>query len=128
MVSSTYRYWHLFFSTLTHTIFLYYHCGEICIYRRCSDSVQYKGMGGVRRNPIPRHGNFVNIFLKIDDKAQHYLVSAFFHLTNRETNRELNVISEAQTNISCAEPKYLDLKLHRTLTFRRHFDYSVSSI
>ena len=49
-------------------------------------------------------------------------VSAAFYLYHKETRHELNIFVNGQVLPFCAEPTYLDIKLDRLLTFRRHLE------
>jgi len=49
-------------------------------------------------------------------------VSAVFHLTNKEAKRELKVNFNNETLPFCSDPKYLGVKLDRSLTYRRHLE------
>jgi len=49
-------------------------------------------------------------------------VSAIFHLSNKEAKRELKVNFNNKTLPFCSEPKYLGVKLDRSLTYRRHLE------
>ena len=51
-------------------------------------------------------------------------VSAGFHLYNKEARRELSIFVNGPTLPFSAEFTYLDIKLDRALTFRRHFKVS----
>ena len=46
-------------------------------------------------------------------------LSVLFHPNNKEANRELNVAVQGRTTPSCAKSAYIDVKLDRTLTFKR---------
>ena len=50
------------------------------------------------------------------------MVSAVFHLTNKEAKRELKVNFNNETLQFCSEPKYLGVTLDRSLTYRRHLE------
>ena len=50
------------------------------------------------------------------------IVSAFFHLDNREANCELNVSIESGTIPTCTEQTCLGMKLYRALAFQRYLD------
>ena len=45
-----------------------------------------------------------------------------FHLNNREAKRELNVYNNGSLLPPCPVPKYLGVKLDRSLTFRHHLE------
>ena len=47
-------------------------------------------------------------------------VTAAFHLSNREAQRELNVYNNGNLLSPCPVPTYLEEKLDRLLTFRHH--------
>jgi len=47
-------------------------------------------------------------------------VSAAFHLNNKEAKRELKVNFNNENLPFCSEPKYLEVTLDRSLTYRRH--------
>ena len=47
-------------------------------------------------------------------------VTAAFHLSNRETKRELKVCNNDRLLPFCPTPTYLGVKLDRSLTFRHH--------
>ena len=47
-------------------------------------------------------------------------MTAAFHLNNREAKRELNVYNNSNLLPSCPVPRYLGVKLDRSLTFRYH--------
>jgi len=49
-------------------------------------------------------------------------VSAVFHLNNKEAKRELKVNFNNETLPFCSEPKYLEVTLDRSLTYRRHLE------
>ena len=49
-------------------------------------------------------------------------VSAAFHLNNKEAKRELKVNFNNGNLRFCSEPKYLEVTLDRTLTYRRHLE------
>ena len=48
------------------------------------------------------------------------MVTADFHLNNREAKRELKVYNNSRLLQFCPTPTYLGVKLHRSLTFRHH--------
>ena len=48
------------------------------------------------------------------------MVTAAFHLNNRETKRELKVYNNGRLLPFCPTPTYLGVKLDRSLTFRHH--------
>jgi len=50
------------------------------------------------------------------------MVSAVFHLNNKEAKRELKVNFNNETLPSCSESKYLGVTLDRSLTYRRHIE------
>jgi len=50
------------------------------------------------------------------------MVSAVFHLNNKEAKRELKVNFNNETLQFCSEPKYLGVTLDRSLTYRRHLE------
>ena len=50
------------------------------------------------------------------------MVSAVFHLNNKEAKRELKVNFNNETLPFCSEPKYLGVTLDRSLTYRRHLE------
>jgi len=50
------------------------------------------------------------------------MVSAGFHLNNKEAMRELKVNFNNETLPYCFEPKYLGFTLDRSLTYHRHLD------
>ena len=50
------------------------------------------------------------------------MVSAVFHLNNKEAKRELKVNFNNETLPFCSEPKYLGVTLDRLLTYRRHLE------
>lgn len=48
--------------------------------------------------------------------------SIAFHLNNRDSNRKLNLMSQ-RVRIQCGYlPRYLGIKLNRTLTFKQHLE------
>ena len=49
-------------------------------------------------------------------------VTAVFYLNNREAKRELNVYNNGNLLPRCPVPKYLRIKLYRSLTFRHHLE------
>ena len=49
-------------------------------------------------------------------------VSAVFHLNNKEAKRGLKVNFNNETLPFCSEPKYLEVPLNRSLTYRRHLE------
>ena len=49
-------------------------------------------------------------------------VSAAFHLNNKEAKRELKVKYNNESLPLCSEPKYLGIRLDRSLTYRRHLE------
>ena len=50
------------------------------------------------------------------------MVSAVFHLNNKEPKREMKVNQNNETLPFCSEPKYLGVTLDRSLTYRRHLE------
>ena len=50
------------------------------------------------------------------------MVTAAFHLSNREAKRELNVYNNGNLLPPCPVPTYLGVELDRSLTFRHHFE------
>ena len=50
------------------------------------------------------------------------MVSAAFHVNNKEARRDLFISIKGQSLPYCAEPMYLDIKMARALTFCRHLD------
>ena len=48
------------------------------------------------------------------------MVTAAFHLNNREAKRELKVYNNSRLLPFCPTPTYLGVKLDRSLTFRHH--------
>jgi len=50
------------------------------------------------------------------------MVSAAFHLNNKEAKRELEVKYNNEILRFCYEPKYLGVTLDRSLTYRRHLE------
>ena len=48
------------------------------------------------------------------------MVTAAFHLNNREAKRELKVYNNGRLLLFCPTPTYLGVKLDRSLTFRHH--------
>jgi len=49
-------------------------------------------------------------------------VSAAFHLNNKEAKRDLKVNFNNETLPFRSEPKYIEVKLNRSLTYRRHLE------
>jgi len=49
-------------------------------------------------------------------------VLAIFHLNIKEAKRELKVNFNDETLPFCFEPKYLEITLDRSLTYRRHVE------
>jgi len=45
-----------------------------------------------------------------------------FHLTNREANRKLNLVVDGNSIPTENVPKYLSIKLDRSLTFKQHLE------
>jgi len=45
-----------------------------------------------------------------------------FHLNNRDANRKLNLIAQGAKLTSDDAPKYLGIKLDRTLTYNQHLE------
>jgi len=45
-----------------------------------------------------------------------------FHLNNRETSRTLSIVIEDQKITTEEAPKYLGVRMNRTLTFRQHLE------
>ena len=50
------------------------------------------------------------------------MVSAAFHLNNKEAKRDLKVNCNNETLPFCSEPKYLGVTLDRSLTYHRHLE------
>jgi len=50
------------------------------------------------------------------------MVSAAFHLNNKEAKRDLKVNCNKETLPFCSEPKYLGVTLDRSLTYHRHLE------
>jgi len=50
------------------------------------------------------------------------MVSAVFHLNNKEAKRELKVNFNDKTLPFCSEPKYVGVTLDRSLTYRPHLE------
>jgi len=50
------------------------------------------------------------------------MVSAVFHLNNKDVKRELKVNHNNETLPFCSEPEYLGVTLDRSLTYRRHLE------
>jgi len=50
------------------------------------------------------------------------MVSAAFHLNNKEAKHELKVKYNNETLPFCSEPKYLRVTLDRSLMYRRHLE------
>jgi len=50
------------------------------------------------------------------------MVSAVFHLNNKEAKHELKVKYNNKTLLFCSEPKYLGVTLDRSLTYRQHLE------
>ena len=49
-------------------------------------------------------------------------VSTVFHLNSKEAKRELKVNFNNETLPFCSEPKYIGVRLNRSLTYRRHLE------
>jgi len=49
-------------------------------------------------------------------------VSAAFHLNNKEAKRDLKINLNNETLPFCSEPKYLEVTLEWSLTYRRHLE------
>jgi len=59
----------------------------------------------------------------LEAKAQHHeMVSAVFHLNNKEAKCELKVNFNNETLPFCSDPKYLGVTLDRSHTYRRHLE------
>jgi len=50
------------------------------------------------------------------------MVSAVFHLNNKEAKREMKVNHHKESLFFCSEPKNLGVTLDRSLTYRRHLE------
>ena len=95
---------------------------KVCICWRPSSHTCWWRLAGSGRGGEQAHGNRWWIRPDLEVKAQHYRVSAVFHLNNKEAKRELKVNLNNKTLPFCSEPKYLGVTLDRSLTCRRHLE------
>jgi|UniRef100_A0A2S2QPE9 hypothetical protein len=62
---------------------------------------------------------FQKWYLKLNPNKS---VTCIFHLNNREANRTLSIVADDQKITTEGTPKYLGVRLDRTLTFRQHLE------
>ena len=79
---------------------------KVCICWRPSSHTCWWRLAGSGRGGEQAHGNRWWIRPDLEVKAQHYRVSAVFHLNNKEAKRELKVNLNNKTLPFCSEPKY----------------------
>jgi len=78
----------------------------------------WQAVEGVLTKDMATLGEYVQTWkLKLSTTK---MVSAVFHLNNKEAKRELKVNINNETLPFCSEPNYLGVTLDRSLTFRRN--------
>ena len=77
-------------------------------------------MEGVLSKDMATLGEFLQTWkLKLSTTKT---VSVALHLNNKEAKRKLKVNFNNETLPFCSEPKYLEVKLDRSITYRRHLE------
>jgi len=80
----------------------------------------WQAVEGVLSNDMATIGEYLQTW-KLSAALQKWCrASAAFHLNNKEAKHQLKVNYNNETLPCCFEPKYLGVKLDRSLTYRRH--------
>ncbi|VVC44274.1 Hypothetical protein CINCED_3A014425 [Cinara cedri] len=82
---------------------------------------------GHRHTKYERDGKEINAdkliaYLMRNVLNPHKTTSTVFHLNNRDANRKLNLIVQGTKLMNDDAPKYLGIKLDRTLTYNQHLE------
>lgn len=96
---------------------------EIYVRRWCGFCSTIRNLQGAGKiiieDPAKVHTFFKSWYLTLNSSKETFIS---FHLNNREAKRKLNLVVDGDI-ISCVNlPKYLDIKLVRTSTFKQRLE------